>query len=372
MSAPHHPTSYRPGVYQPALDGLRALSISAVLLYHDDLLIRGGYLGVDIFFVLSGFLITSLLFDEWRQRGRINLRNFYLRRALRLFPALAALLAVATAFALAFPRAPQSPHILRGVGYSLIYMTNWVNGRDPFLLGPLGHTWSLAVEEQFYLFWPVILIGLVKVFPRLRGLIVATVGLALASAAWRFTLFSLGSTPWRLYNGTDSRADSLLIGCAAALAMTDRRFLEIVRDSRLGRWLALAAAALLVFLMKGTPLEWSGYDRGMFLVVAIAVAIIVVVILANPDLLATRILSTRPLVWLGRLSYSLYLWHMPIFGFIKPGSLGISPTTARIARLVFAFAAAIGSYLLIERPFLRLKTRLSPKAAQAPERVPVL
>jgi peptidoglycan/LPS O-acetylase OafA/YrhL len=190
VSASLHPTSYRPGVYQPALDGLRALSISAVLLYHDDLL--------------------------------------------QLLPA-------------------------------------------------------------------------------------SRAGLALAAAAWRFALFSMGSTPWRLYNGTDSRADSLLIGCGAALAMTDRRFLEIVRDSRLARWLALAAAALLVFLMKGTPLDWVSYDRGVFLVVAIAVAMIVVVILTNPELLATQILSTKPLVWLTRLSYSLSSGTCPSLGSSNQG-----------------------------------------------------
>jgi peptidoglycan/LPS O-acetylase OafA/YrhL len=352
-----HDSPYRPGGYLPALDGLRALSIAAVLLYHDDYLIPGGYLGVDVFFVLSGFLITSLLFKEWRETGRIALRRFYFRRALRLFPALAALLAVGTAFALLFPNAPQSPHVLKGVGYSLVYMTNWASIRDPSSLGPLGHTWSLAVEEQFYLLWPILLIVLLR-FTRGRWtLIAATVALALASGVWRLFLLSRGSTPWRLYVGTDTRADSLFLGCVAAFVLARPGVALFVSRSARLRLAAVGAAILLLALMRNTSLEWVGYGRGMFLVVAIAAATIAVVVASSPDWAITSLLSIPPLVWIGRLSYSLYLWHLPIYGLIKPGRFGGGMVAIRVSRVVIAFAVAGISYYLIERPFLRLKNR---------------
>jgi peptidoglycan/LPS O-acetylase OafA/YrhL len=344
--------------YQPALDGLRALSIVAVLLYHDEYLLPGGYLGVDVFFVLSGFLITSLLFEEWRRLGRIDLRRFYLRRALRLFPALSALLLVGTTFALAFPRAPQSPHVLRGVGYSLLYVSNWASIRDPMSLGPLGHTWSLAVEEQFYILWPFCLIGLLRLTGGRRSLGLLVAGLAAASALWRGALFLAGSTYWRLYLGTDSRADSLLVGCAVAIAMTHRDLPRILGGPRATRWLALLAAGLIIALMTSTPLDWRGYYLGGFLGVAIAAAIVLIALLSNPDWSITKALCTPPLVWVGRLSYSLYLWHLPIYGLLKADRFGLGHFVVFTLRLILSFVAAIGSYYVIERPFLRLKKRM--------------
>jgi peptidoglycan/LPS O-acetylase OafA/YrhL len=345
--------------YQPALDGLRALSIVAVLLYHDDYLLPGGFLGVDVFFVLSGFLITSLLLEEWRCRGQIDLRRFYLRRALRLFPALAALLLVGTAFALAFPQASQSPHILRGVGYSLLYVSNWASIRDPMSLGPLGHTWSLAVEEQFYILWPLCLMGLLRVTGGRRSLDLLIVGFVMASALWCGTLFLAGSTYWRLYIGTDSRADSLLIGCAVAVATTHRDLPRILGGPRATRWLAVSAAGFIVSLMVCTSLEWRWYYLGGFLGVAIAASTILIALLSSPDWWITRALCMPPLVWIGRLSYSLYLWHLPIYGFVKAERLGLSRVSVIVLKLILSFVAAIASYYAIERPFLRLKRRLS-------------
>jgi peptidoglycan/LPS O-acetylase OafA/YrhL len=352
--------------YQPALDGLRALSIIAVLLYHDESLIPGGYLGVDIFFVLSGFLITSLLFAEWRRAGQIDLRRFYLRRALRLFPALAVLLMVSGAFALAFPHAPQTPKIFRGLGYSLLYITNWANGTDPMLLGPLSHTWSLAVEEQFYLLWPILFIALLRLTKGRRSLTLAILGLALASAAWRAILFLSGTTFWRLYNGTDSRADSLLVGCVVAVAMMRLDLPRVIGGPRAARWLACAGGIALAGLMVSQPLQWSGYYLGWFFLVALAAAALVLGVLTNPDWVFTRVLSWGPLVWIGRLSYSLYLWHYPIYGFVKSERLGLDRTVVIVLRLLLAFVAAIGSYYLVERPFLSLKKRLGNRPRPEP------
>jgi peptidoglycan/LPS O-acetylase OafA/YrhL len=348
-----------PHRYQPALDGLRALCIVAVLLYHDNYRLRGGYLGVDVFFVLSGFLITSLLFEEWRLKGRIDWRRFYMRRALRLFPALAALLLVGVTFALAFPRAPESPQVLRGIGYSLLYVSNWAIIRDPLLLGPLGHTWSLAVEEQFYILWPLCLMGLLRMTGGRRSLSLWIVGLAATSALWRGALFLAGSTDWRLYVGTDSRADSLLIGCAVAVAMTHRDLPGMLGGPRATRSLAVLAASFLVSLMLSTPLVWRGYYFGGFLGVAIAAALVLIALVSNPDWWVTKVFCAPPLVWIGRLSYGLYLWHLPVYWFVTVGRLGRGHFAVCVLRLTLSFLAAVGSYYVIERPFLRVKKRMN-------------
>jgi peptidoglycan/LPS O-acetylase OafA/YrhL len=348
--------TYRPGAYQPALDGLRGLSILAVMLYHNDYSLVGGYLGVDVFFVLSGFLITSLLFDEWRRRGRIALKRFYARRALRLFPALATLLAIGTAFALAFPRAPQSPHVLRGVEYSLLYVSNWFNARDAFLLGPLAQTWSLSVEEQFYLVWPLMFIGLLRLTKgRHPAWIVALI--AAAFAAWRALFLAHGASTWRIYNGTDTRADSLLIGAATALAMARPATTALLRRSRVTPLAAGAGILLIGWLMLHFPLQWPGYGYGVFSLVALAAAAIVAQVLSRPTSVLARVLSVRWLVWIGRLSYSLYLWHLPIFGFVKADRLGLSERTAWLIRWPLSFLAAMCSFYYIERRFLRLRDR---------------
>lgn len=366
-----HRPGFQPGRYLPVVDGLRALSIVAVLLYHDDGLLEGGFLGVDVFFVLSGFLITSLLFDEWRRNERIDLRAFYLRRALRLFPALFLLLAVSAAFALALPSASQSPRLLEGVKYSLLYVSNWASSGDPMRFGPLGHTWSLSVEEQFYALWPVLLIGLLALTRGRRSLVVVIAAMALASAAWRALLFSWDATPWRLYTGTDSRADSLFVGAAVAIAMVGGYLPLQVRRPALARALALLAAAALAALMVSTRLEWPPYYQGGFLVVSLAVAVLLVVLLSNPDWLPARLLSARPIAWVGRLSYSLYLWHYPIFGFVKADRLGLGVRTVEILRLVLAFVAAVGSYYLVERPLLRWKKAIREKRVPPAEAAPV-
>lgn len=353
----HRPTE--PGSsYLPALDGLRALAITSVLLYHDNWLVPGGYLGVDIFFVISGFLITSLLIREYGRNGNIDLKHFYLRRALRLFPALWTLLAIATAFALMFPRAPQAPHIWRGVGYSLIYLSNWANARDPFLLGPFGHTWSLAIEEQFYFLWPLVLWSLLKYTKRWRTVLIVTLALAAMSAIRRLDLSYHGTSPWRIYNGSDTRADSLLVGCGTAILMTNDRLKDLIVVKMVSKWLAVGGIALIGYLMATTSLEWSGYGRGMFSVVAMAASAILVALLLDRDWLLTRLLSTRIFIWAGQLSYSLYLWHYPIYQFMKSGRLGVSEHVLMPLRILLALLAAVGSFYLIERPFLRLKSRI--------------
>ena len=212
--------------YCPGLDGLRALAVSAVLLYHADLpFIPGGFLGVEVFFVISGYLISALLLAEWRQKGRINLKDFWLRRARRLLPALYVLLVVTLTFAVVF--LPEEVAGLRAdVVAALGYVTNWflIFGEESYFesvgrASLLQHLWSLAVEEQFYLIWPVVLavgLGLGMKHRRQRWVLtVALVGAAGSAVAMRL-LFTPGVDPSRIYYGTDTRATGLL--CGAALA----------------------------------------------------------------------------------------------------------------------------------------------------------
>src|SRR5215213_8777139 len=212
--------------YSPGLDGLRAIAVMAVLLYHADLgWIPGGFLGVEVFFVISGYLITALLLSEWRQKGTIDLKNFWLRRARRLLPALYVLLVVTLAFAVVF--LPGEVAGLRGDVFAAVgYVTNWflIFGQESYFESVgrpsmLQHLWSLAVEEQFYLIWPVVLaVGLGVGATRQRRRRVLTVALlgAAASAAAMALLYAPGVDPSRIYYGTDTRATGLL--CGAALA----------------------------------------------------------------------------------------------------------------------------------------------------------
>jgi peptidoglycan/LPS O-acetylase OafA/YrhL len=360
--------SYEPGRYQPALDGLRAISILGVLLYHCEGVLPGGSIGVDVFFVLSGFLITSLLCREWQVTGAIGLRRFYARRALRLFPALGALLGLFVLGALFRPDLPQSPKILRAASYAALYVANWAQAYDPTRLHIFIHTWSLAVEEQFYVLWPILLISLLRRTGLSRTLVYIVGGMALCSALWRAWLYQNGVQFWRLYVGTDTRADSLLIGCALALAML-RGDLDgvLVRHATRLRLLGGASLALLAWIARTSPLESPSRYMGVFFLIALAAAVIVVCALSYPAWIVSRVLSWAPLVWIGRLSYSLYLWHLPIFRLVQPGQFRLPLPLLLPTRLALALAASVGSHYLIERPFLRLKDRVS--TSQRPELV---
>ncbi|MBI1845232.1 MAG: acyltransferase, partial [Actinobacteria bacterium] len=234
--------------YQPALDGLRGLAVFAVLAYHGGISgARGGFLGVDVFFVLSGYLITALLVQEWGQTGRIDIRAFWVRRVKRLMPALI-MLAVAMVGWLFLLAEPAERSGLRlDILASLGYVANWrfvVSGQSYFAQfanpSPLRHTWSLAVEEQWYLIWPLVVwAGLRVTRGRLGRLTLLVVGAAMGSAVWAAVLWGNGDLS-RIYYGTDTRAQELLMGAGLALLLA-----KVTFSPRL-RWLfdAMGVAAL--------------------------------------------------------------------------------------------------------------------------------
>ncbi|MBA4067217.1 MAG: acyltransferase [Isosphaera sp.] len=371
---PPAPADFRLG-HRRWLDGLRGVAILLVLAEHLRV-VKGGYVGVDVFFVLSGFLITALLAEEWRDRGAISLRRFYLRRALRLTPALLLLLLGCLLYTALFRPPEELAAYRREMVVAACYASNWpsVHGVP---MPTLGHTWSLSVEEQFYLLWPAALLVLLRLGAGPRGL-AAVVGIGvLASAAWRLWLHKLHRaagppTPdtefahfARLYAGLDTRADALLVGCLVGLLAAGNL---LPRSRRFVRWAgpaALAAVALLGYVVLTRPMGqfYPKLFTGYFTLVALAVGVVLVRLLSAPSRVAAAILESAPLVWAGRLSYGLYLYHIPAFIWVHPGVLaGEAPAGAAVLAVGVTFALALASYHLVERPCLRLKARLGHRA----------
>ncbi len=374
VSGAHH--------YMPALDGLRALAVAAVVAYHFGLHgADGGYLGVDFFFVLSGFLITGLLVGETDSHGTIGLRSFWFRRARRLLPAVMLLLLVLSLYTwLGGPNI--TPSMFGGDGLAtLFYYANWhlifthQSYFDQFLVpSPLRHTWSLAIEEQFYLVWPLlVLAGLAvgrawggnrrarHVGPKRIARPAAfwcTVGLATASAADMVVLYtsSHGADINRVYYGTDTRAFELLIGAALALLVTGRPDHSPRTRRLLHRAAPLAAVVLGVLWVTagddaGNPVSWM-FQGG--LVVASVLAALVIAGVAQPDSGAFgRVLSVRPLRWIGGISYGIYLWHWPVYVLMTDVTTGLGGWALLVARLAATVGAASVSFYLIERPIRR-------------------
>jgi peptidoglycan/LPS O-acetylase OafA/YrhL len=308
--------------YNPALDGLRAVAILLVVADHSGLL-PGGLIGVDVFFVLSGYLITSILLTELRQTGEISLSNFYWRRGLRLFPALGIL----AGFELL--RSFVSPHgsdIRDGILVAIAYLQNW---NDVFHFAPgglMGHTWSLATEEQFYLLWPLVLPLVFKS----RPLIWLSVAITLMVIV-RF--LPLGYTRPGLDFSPGLRPVGLLIGCALA-------FLPKI-SFRAPLWLPLGA--LLVV---------AAFEESYVLAAPLAASLATAVLILT--LQGPSILGCAPLRYIGKISYGLFLYHVPIIVLGHKWVHGIAGNTILIA---LAFAAAALSYEFVEKPFLRLKDR---------------
>ncbi|MFZ1361850.1 MAG: acyltransferase family protein [Candidatus Nanopelagicales bacterium] len=349
--------------YMPALDGIRALAIIGVLIFHGNPnWLPGGYLGVDVFFVLSGFLISSIIFFEIEKTGKLDFKRFYVRRARRLLPALVVVLFASSVLALFFAQDAVAK-LREDIVASLFYVTNWWNiagdqsyfeamGRAPML----QHLWSLAVEEQFYLLWPIVLVIAYKWRGRLGVRRVALIG-ALLSTALMFA-YSIamdmpgGADPSRLYFGTDTHAMGLLLGAALA---------SVWRPSRLPQRLpkqpqtalsliGLGAIGLIsLFYFTASEDSWFMY-RGGFLLFA-AITAVLIAVSTHPAVRSSRVLSIQPLKYIGQRSYGIYLWHWPIFVVLRPGiDIGLEGLSAFALQLALTFTLAELSYRFIEQP----------------------
>jgi peptidoglycan/LPS O-acetylase OafA/YrhL len=369
------------------LDGLRGIAVLAVLLYHAGVSwAPGGFLGVEVFFVLSGFLITSLLVAEWERSSTIALGGFWARRARRLLPALFCLVA-AIGIYYALAGAAHAVPGLKGDGISaLTYFSNWhqiVAGANYFAatgpVSPLEHTWSLAIEEQFYLVWPLAVLGVLWLGARrspgdprrpLVLLLALSLAGALASALDMALMFDGGRNLTRVYYGTDTRASGLLIGASVAIGLAllrrgARAGIEPgdeggtapaarARDTRLREFglglaalIALAATVLGMALVNGST-AWM-YPYGLLALDALVAALIVTAV-TRPSSPATRLLATSPLRGLGQISYGVYLWHFPLFLWLSADTIGESGVRLLIVRLAATLAVSIASYVLIEQP----------------------
>ena len=342
--------------YRPSLDGVRGIAILLVLAVHTNhlfgwSLLKGGSIGVDIFFVLSGFLITCLLLEEWAATGTVNLRHFYVRRCLRLIPALILLL-VALLLLSNFLFSPEeAAQTRRTAPIALVYLTDFFASLSPeTALGALRHTWSLAMEEHFYLLWPPVLLWLLKRGFSKRVLFALTVSLALAVCFHRALLFQFAASPARTYYGFDTRVDSLLIGCAAAMAVSWGLLRGMSRVN-------ILAIALIVVFAIGTDFATPIMHEGGFTILAATTALLLINLVLTQKGSLHTVLESRLLVWIGRISYGLYLWHYPMFKWIKYLS---APWPVKLALALLAtFALASLSFYVFERPLLRLKKRFA-------------
>jgi peptidoglycan/LPS O-acetylase OafA/YrhL len=360
----------------PALDGIRAIAVGLVLAEHGGIPgVSGGFLGVDVFFVLSGFLITSLLLDELGSTGRIALAGFWIRRARRLLPALIVMVLAVVAARALFP--PEATTSLRDDAVAAFFwVANWAfvaQRTDYFSQGtppsPLQHTWSLGVEEQYYLFWPLLVIAVVAVIgARARWAVfaLATAG-AVGSAAAAIVLASDAGVN-RVYFGTDTRVQALLVGAAAAaLLVRDWSVLTaggtLIR-TRWRRWVAgglsllgLAMLAALAHYATGSAHE---FRAGLLIVVALAAVLVVAPVALDQGGPVARAMAWRPLVWLGAISYGVYLWHWPIFLALNGERTGWSGWRLFAVRCAATVAVAAASWWLLEQPIRRWRPVIVP------------
>jgi peptidoglycan/LPS O-acetylase OafA/YrhL len=361
--------------YAPPLDGLRALAVIAVIVFHQNVnWLPAGFLGVDIFFVVSGYLITALLVQEYRTASGIALPSFWARRARRLLPALYALLIGVTAYA-AWQALDALGALRTDVPAAFFYVTNWVAvfghhsyfanlGRPPLL----QHLWSLAIEEQFYLVWPVVLLaGLRLTKGNAERLVPAVVAGALGSTLLMAHLYVPDSDPSRVYYGTDTHSMGLLVGAALALWWAPWRW-PIDRQSARNLDIAAVVGALVLLLVMWRA---DGYSlwlfRGGFLFVALVTAVIVAAVVQPGRGGPARVLLAHPLlVWIGVRSYALYLWHWPIFQLMRPADVHLDGFTLFVVRLAVTFVCAELSYRLVESyfrhpPSLAVRRRVPPE-----------
>jgi peptidoglycan/LPS O-acetylase OafA/YrhL len=345
--------------YLPGIDAMRAIAVLAVFLYHAGVgWMPGGFLGVDVFFTISGYLITSLLLSEYRRGGHIRLGRFWLRRARRLLPAVGVMIAVTMIVAAIVE--PERMTALRGDAISsLAYVANWhfalghQSYFDQFQRPSLfRHLWSLSVEEQFYLFWPLAFAAGMSLLGRKRLLLGVLAG-ALASLALTWILFDPTDSA-RAYYGTDTHAAGLLVGVALALVWSPLQ----LRKAKSGRWCGPALDAIGVVALGYVVLSFlqlHDYDLALFhggyLWLALATAAVLAVI-AHPAARLGGLLARPPLIWLGLRSYSFYLWHWPVLALTRPGLDVSLPRGVLIPlQLLVVLALADLSYRFVELPF---------------------
>lgn len=355
--------------YLPSIDSLRAIAVIAVIIYHIDAnYLPGGFLGVDLFFVLSGYLISSLIIKEYKSTGTVNLYNFYVRRARRLLPAVYFMITVVLIIITLFNGVLLKKSYLDAL-FGYIYSSNWwyifhkLDYFDSFgSQSPFKHLWSLAIEEQFYMFFPLIFL----IFNRKsksnnsnsklnKNFIYVVLSLILVSLIAHILLFDINNIN-RIYFGTDTRAFSLLVGVVGAILYPMDRLSERTtkKDNMIYSIVSLVSILVLIGIMINTSEYNTWLYRGGFLLVAI-IGLIIIISSGRQYTFMSKLLSFKPFVFIGKISYSLYLWHFPILVVTTPVSEIGNPNLFYVTlRIVLVFLVATGSYMFVETPIRKL------------------
>ena len=355
--------------YLPSIDSLRALAVLAVIIYHVDVnYLPGGFLGVDLFFVLSGYLISSLIIKEYRKTGSLNLYNFYIRRARRLLPAVYFMITVGLVVMVLFNEVLlRKSHLDAIFGY--IYSSNWwyifhkLDYFDSFgAQSPFKHSWSLAIEEQFYMIFPLLFLLINRkkkskdgTYKLNKNFLYVVLGLILVSLIAHILLFDINNIS-RIYFGTDTRAFSLLVGVVGAILYPMEKLHAKVTSQQniMYSVVSLVSIATLITVMIYTSEYNTWLYRGGFLLVAI-LGLIVIISSGKQHTLMSRLLSFKPVVFIGKISYSLYLWHFPILVLTTPVSeIGNPNIIFVILRVILTFVLASASYVFVETPIRKL------------------
>ena len=355
--------------YLPSIDSLRALAVLAVIIYHVDVnYLPGGFLGVDLFFVLSGYLISSLIIKEYRKTGSLNLYNFYIRRARRLLPAVYFMITVGLVVMVLFNEVLlRKSHLDAIFGY--IYSSNWwyifhkLDYFDSFgAQSPFKHLWSLAIEEQFYMIFPLLFLLVNRkkkskdgTYKLNKNFLYVVLGLILVSLIAHILLFDINNIS-RIYFGTDTRAFSLLVGVVGAILYPMERLHAKVtpQQNMLYSVVSLVSIATLITVMIYTSEYNTLLYRGGFLLVAV-LGLIVIISSGKQHTLMSRLLSFKPVVFIGKISYSLYLWHFPVLVLTTPVSeIGNPNIIFVILRVILTFILATASYVFVETPIRKL------------------
>ncbi len=361
--------------HRPALTGIRAIALSLILVFHSNFrTLPGAWVSLGVFFVLSGFLITTMLAREHQRTGAISLGAFYSRRAVRLLPPLVMTVGLLALYALIVPVANAGNRIWGDSASALLYVSDYRSAfsHEPNL-GFLAQCWSVAVEEQFYLIWAVLLVAALKFGNRRLAYALALTGIA-ASAANRVWLV-LGDQHWgpvsvaRVYYAFDTRADALFLGCLLGLLAT---------GGHLGRWrpwakrvlvvAALGSTAILVWIVLHVDLAPRSLPLFWLPVSEVASAVVIVYFLIHPTGWGTRLTGLSVFVFFGDMSYTIYLIHWPIYVAISPYTVRWSYTKTELVRLAVIMPIAVASWYLMEKPLMKWRrSRLDPAGRVPPD-----
>lgn len=339
--------------YVASLDGARGLMTLGVLVAHIHYsLYPGSIIFMDTFFMMSAYLITALLLKDWGRHGTLRFWNFYTRRFLRLFPALALLLLVFGAVVVLFLD-NKSGHGFE-IASAFFYFSNWTRAFGVEVPGYLGHTWSLSIEEQFYAVWPLCLLLLLRRYGVTTGVAIGLLVCAVLVSLWRFWLAQSGAPVYRMYNGFDTRADSLLLGCMLAFVLHEKDSPSRALLSRHAWWLVPAVSVIMFALglkMNYEDVDFYRYWQSICLVLSV---LFCAGLIAGKDTVAHRFFELPILVYLGKICYGLYLWHVPVF-LIMRLNLKLGEAWEWTVGVAMTLLLASLSHFLVEQKALALR-----------------